>query len=119
MRCRHSRLVPGSLVAAALAVGAAALSTGTAYAAGTPTSPPAGPSDLTSLLQSVQVWIWGFVGLAAIVMLSVVALMFILSGGHPGTVMKAKNGLRHVVYGLALLVLAPLLVNLVISVAGG
>jgi hypothetical protein len=33
--------------------------------------------------------------------------------------MKAKNGLRHVVYGLALLVLAPLLVNLVISVAGG
>jgi len=53
------------------------------------------------------------------VMLSVVALMFILSGGHPGTVMKAKNGLRHVVYGLALLVLAPLLVNLVISVAGG
>ena len=53
------------------------------------------------------------------IMLSVVALMFILSGGHPGTVMKAKNGLRHVVYGLALLVLAPLLVNLVISVAGG
>ena len=42
-----------------------------------PTSPPAGASDLTSLLQSVQVWIWGFVGLAAIVMLSVVALMFI------------------------------------------
>ena len=119
MRCRHSRLVPGSLVAAALAAGAAALYTGTAYAAGTPTAPPAGPSDLTSLLQSVQVWIWGFVGLAAIVMLSVVALMFILSGGHPGTVMKAKNGLRHVVYGLALLVLAPLLVNLVISVAGG
>lgn len=119
MRCRHSRLVPGSLVAAALAVGAAALSAGTAYAAGTPTSPPAGASDLTSLLQSVQLWIWGFVGLAAIVMLSVVALMFILSGGHPGTVMKAKNGLRHVVYGLALLVLAPLLVNLVISVAGG
>lgn len=120
MRCRHSRFVPGSLVAAALAVGAAALPAVTAYAAGTtPTSPPAGPSDLNSLLQSVQVWIWGFVGLAAIVMLSVVALMFIVSGGHPGTVMKAKNGLRHVVYGLALLVLAPLLVNLVISVAGG
>ena len=86
---------------------------------GDPHGPAGGPSDLTSLLQSVQVWIWGFVGLAAIVMLSVVALMFILSGGHPGTVMKAKNGLRHVVYGLALLVLAPLLVNLVISVAGG
>jgi hypothetical protein len=55
VRCRHSRFVPGSLLAVALAVGAAALSAGTAYAAGTPTSPPAAPSDLNSLLQSVQV----------------------------------------------------------------
>jgi hypothetical protein len=52
-------------------------------------------------------------------MLSYIALLFMFSGGHPGTVMKAKNGLRHVLYGLALLVLAPLLVNVVISVAGG
>ena len=49
-----------------------------------PTSPPAGPTDLTSLLQSVQLWIWGFVGLAAIVMLSVIARCSCSPGATPG-----------------------------------
>ena len=120
MRHPPSRVIPGRLVAAVLAGAAVALHAVTAYAApATPTTPPAGPSDLNGLLHGIQAWIWGFAGLAAVVMLSIIALMYMVSGGHPGTVMKAKNGLRHVIIGLAILVLAPTIVNIVITVAGG
>jgi len=115
VRCRHSRLVPGSLVAAALAVGQPALR-GHRLCGGDPHVPPL--ARATSQPLQASALIWGFVGLAAIVMLSVVALM----SSSPGATPDGDEGKERAApcrLWPRLLVLAPLLVNLVISVAGG
>lgn len=79
----------------------------------------AAPSDLNAVFTNIRNWLIGLLVSLATLMLTLGGLRYLVAGGDPGEVQKAKLALKAAAFGYGLAVLAPLLVNVLKSVVGG
>ncbi|WP_433413231.1 hypothetical protein ACQP1V_29085 [Microtetraspora malaysiensis] len=121
--CRSRRMRPalgyivlwGLAIAAAVFLVVAAVATG-AFAA---SAAAATPSDLNAVLNNLRGWLIGLLATLATLMLTIGGLRYLVAGGDPGEVQKAKAALKAAAFGYALAVLAPLFVSVLKRVVGG
>ncbi|WP_379575249.1 RNA polymerase sigma factor [Nonomuraea mangrovi] len=103
------------LLATLLAVAASAALAET----GSPPQAMAVPSDLGKVFDNLRNWLIGLLATLATLMLTIGGLRYLVAGGDPGEVQKAKTALKAAAFGYALAVLAPLFVNVLKNVVGG
>ena len=122
-RTRTLRTATGALaVSVAIVVAAAAVlivATAVAATAGVlphaatppPSKPPQPPSDLNTVINNIRNWLFGLLVALATLFLTVGFIRYLLAGGDPGEVGKAKDTLKYAAIGYGGAVLAPLLVT--------
>jgi Type IV secretion system pilin len=101
------------LAAAALTVDAAA------YPAVAAAPPVAAPYDLPTIIRNLTVWIVGILAGVATLFLTVGGVRYLMAGGDPAQVERAKSALKSAALGYALAVLAPVLLAVLRSIIGG
>jgi hypothetical protein len=89
-----------------------------AFAAPPAQAPPVAP-DLNAVLNNVRNWIMGILALLATVFLSIGGVRYLISGGDPGEVNKAKDAFRNAGWGYGLAALAPVVVEILKQIVGG
>ncbi|PZG18408.1 hypothetical protein C1I98_38370 [Spongiactinospora gelatinilytica] len=77
------------------------------------------PADLGVVFTNLRNWLIGLLTALATLMLTIGGLRYLIAGGDPGEVQKAKLALRASAIGYALALLAPLLVSVLRRVVGG
>jgi Type IV secretion system pilin len=76
-------------------------------------------SSLNQVITNITKWLVGLlVGLATL-LLTVGGVRYLLAGGDPGEVQRAKNTLKYSAIGYGVAVLAPLLVTILKGFVGG
>jgi hypothetical protein len=85
----------------------------------TPTPKPTTPANLNTVFTNVRNWLIGLLAALATLMLTIGGLRYLIAGGDPGEIQKAKSALKAAAMGYALAVLAPLLVSVLQRVVGG
>jgi hypothetical protein len=79
----------------------------------------AAASSLNQVITNITKWLVGLlVGLATL-LLTVGGVRYLLAGGDPGEVQRAKNTLKYAAIGYGVAVLAPLLVTILKGFVGG
>ena len=73
------------------------------------------PASLTSVIDNLRNWLVGILAAVATLFLTVGGLRYLMAGGDPGQVEKAKVALKSAAIGYALAALAPLLVSILAS----
>lgn len=86
---------------------------------------PAEPVEVVALaasvdevLNNVRNWIMGILALLATVFLTVGGVRYVMAGGDPGEVEKAKSAFRSAGWGYGLAALAPLVVEILKGIVG-
>lgn len=79
----------------------------------------AAPADLNTVFTNIRNWLIGLLVSLATLMLTIGGLRYLVAGGDPGEIQKAKAALKAAAFGYGLAVLAPLFVNVLKSVVGG
>jgi hypothetical protein len=79
----------------------------------------AAPSDLQTVFTNLRNWLIGLLATLATLMLTVGGLRYLIAGGDPGEVQKAKAALKAAAFGYGLAILAPIFVNVLKKVVGG
>ncbi|WP_219416942.1 pilin [Pseudonocardia nigra] len=74
--------------------------------------------SVEQVLDNVRGWIVGILALLATVFLTIGGVRYILGGGDPGEIEKAKVAFRSACVGYALAVLAPLVVTVLQGIVG-
>ena len=72
-------------------------------------------TSLTSVIDNLRNWLVGILAAVATLFLTVGGLRYLMAGGDPGQVEKAKTALKSAAVGYALAALAPLLVSILAS----
>jgi Type IV secretion system pilin len=78
----------------------------------------AAPTSLNEVIDNLRNWIVGLLVALATLFLTIGGLRYLLAGGDPGEVQKAKNTLKSAALGYALAALAPLLMTILKGVVG-
>ncbi len=78
----------------------------------------AAPS-LNGVIDSLRTWLVGILATLATLFLTIGGIRYLLAGGDPMQVERAKTALKSAAIGYALAALAPLLVSILTSVVGG
>ncbi|MEV4575031.1 hypothetical protein AB0K16_17435 [Nonomuraea jabiensis] len=116
-RKRYVRALAVSLVAAAaiavLLVAVAATKALAAYSGETT------PTDLNTVFTNLRSWLIGLLATLATLMLTIGGLRYLIAGGDPGEIQKAKAALKAAAFGYALAVLAPLFMTVLKRIVGG
>ena len=102
------------IVAGALMISATVL-LGTALPAA---AAPDDTAQLSHVIDNVRNWIVGMLVTLATLFLTVAGLRYLMAGGNPGEIERAKGTLKSAAIGYALAVLAPVLVGILRSVVG-
>ncbi|WP_240507049.1 hypothetical protein [Thermoactinospora rubra] len=84
-----------------------------------PTRYAALPNDLNKVFENLRNWLIGLLAALATLMLTIGGLRYLVAGGDPGEVQKAKSALKAAAFGYGLAVLAPLFVNVLKRIVGG
>ncbi|MFI0420460.1 hypothetical protein [Spongiactinospora sp. 9N601] len=114
------RLRNAVVVVAIVAVVVATLATvAFGMIANPPPSPPTRPEDLGRVFDNTRTWLVGLLAALATLMLTVGGVRYLIAGGDPGEVHKAKAALKASAFGYTLAVLAPLLVNVLRHLVSG
>ncbi|GIH99157.1 pilin [Planobispora takensis] len=79
----------------------------------------AAPADLNAVFTNLRNWLIGLLVSLATLMLTLGGLRYLVAGGDPGEVQKAKAALKASAFGYGLAVLAPLFVSVLKRVVGG
>ncbi len=74
--------------------------------------------SLTQVLNNLRNWLMGILATLATVLLTVGGVRYLVAGGDPSEVEKAKQAFRSAGWGYALAALAPLLVNILQGIVG-
>jgi hypothetical protein len=83
------------------------------------TPPPADQwTDLDTVVRNLQVWVMGILGAVATLFFVVGGARYVLSGGDPGQVEKAKAAMKGAVGGYALALLAGVVIAILRHVVG-
>lgn len=75
--------------------------------------------SLNSVIDSLRVWLVGLLAGLATLFLTLGGVRYLVAGGDPGQVEKAKIALKSAAIGYALAALAPILVSILRSIVGG
>jgi hypothetical protein len=79
----------------------------------------AAASNVGQVISATTLWITGILAGLATLMLTVGGIRYLLAGGDPAEVAKAKIALRSAAIGYGLAVLAPVIVIILSSLTGG
>jgi hypothetical protein len=74
--------------------------------------------SVTDVLNNVRNWIMGILAGLATVFLSIGGVRYVMGGGDPGEVEKAKTAFKSAGWGYGLAALAPLVVEILIGIVG-
>lgn len=109
---RFKSVLRSALVVIPAVVAVAVLTATPAFAdsAGTPT--------LSTVIDSLRLWVVGLLAALATLFLTIGGVRYMLAGGDPGQVERAKSSLKSAAVGYALAALSPLLVTILRSVVG-
>lgn len=77
------------------------------------------PQDLNTVINNITKWVVGIVASLATLCLTIGGLRYLLAGGDPGEVSKAKDTLKYAAIGYGTAILAPLLVQILKGFVGG
>lgn len=89
------------------------------WSGGTPlAAPPTSPDQLGRVFTNLRNWIIGLLATLATLMLTLGGLRYLVAGGDPGEIQKAKGAFKAAALGYALAVLAPLFVNVLKRIVG-
>lgn len=74
--------------------------------------------SIDTLLTNIRNWLMGILAGLATVFLSVGGVRYVMGGGDPGEIEKAKSAFRSAGFGYALAALAPLVVTVLKGIVG-
>ncbi|WP_435107178.1 pilin [Nocardiopsis synnemataformans] len=77
-----------------------------------------GVSDLDTVISNIRNWLVGLLVVLATLLLTVGGLRYLLAGGDPGEVNKAKDTLKYAAMGYLVAILAPILVEILRGFVG-
>lgn len=77
------------------------------------------PQDLNTVINNITKWLVGLLVALATLFLTVGGIRYLLAGGDPGEVAKAKDTLKYAAIGYGIAVLAPVLVTILKGFVGG
>lgn len=77
----------------------------------------AGP-QLSNVIDGLRTWLVGLLAGLATLFLTIGGVRYMLAGGDPGQIERAKSSLRSAAIGYALAALSPVLVDILKSVVG-
>ena len=72
-------------------------------------------TDLNSMIKNVLNWIFGVIGIVAVIMIIIGGFNMMISSGDPGKVKKGKDTILYGIIGLVIALLAFAIVNFVIN----
>jgi Type IV secretion system pilin len=76
-------------------------------------------ATIAAVIANATAWITGILAAVATLFLTLGGVRYLMAGGDPGEVEKAKTALKSAAIGYALAILAPVIVTVLKSVAGG
>jgi Type IV secretion system pilin len=82
-------------------------------------SPPLAADSISQVLTNTTLWIIGILAGLATLMLTLGGVRYLMAGGDPAEVEKAKTALKSAAIGYALAILAPVIVTVLKSLVGG
>jgi len=109
IRKRVARFATGTTATITLAV----MTASPAYAATDP-----GTTQLTTILNNATAWLVGILAAVATLFLTIGGIRYLMAGGDPGEVEKAKGSFKSAVIGYGLAALAPIVVTIVKGILG-
>ena len=77
------------------------------------------PKDLNTVIDNIRNWVMGVLVALATLFFTIGAVRFLLAGGDPGEVAKAKDTFKYAAIGYGVAVLAPVLVQILKGFVGG
>ncbi|NUR30418.1 MAG: hypothetical protein HOV83_31960 [Catenulispora sp.] len=75
--------------------------------------------DIPTVLGNLRTWLVGILAAVATLFLTLGGVRYVISGGNPGEVEKAKSAFKSAAVGYALAVLAPVIMTILQSIVGG
>ena len=102
------------VTAALAAVAAASVPAG---AAGPPPAPP--PPGLGPVVDNARLWVMGLLAAVATLFFVIGGARYVLAGGDPSQVERAKQTIKSALAGYALAVLAPVALSILRGIVGG
>jgi hypothetical protein len=79
----------------------------------------AGITAVNSVINNITKWLVGMLVALATLFLTIGGLRYLIAGGDPGEVGKAKETLKYAAIGYGVAVLAPVLVGILKGFVGG
>ena len=76
-------------------------------------------SDINSVISNLRVWLAGLLAALATLFLTIGGIRYLLAGGDPAALERAKGSIKAAIIGYALALLAPVLATVVQRVVGG
>jgi|SRR5688500_9915304 len=80
---------------------------------------PAAPKDLAGVVESARLWVLGIMLALSTLFLILGAARYVIAGGDPGEVERAKHAIKSAMFGYALALLAPALLTVLRGIVGG
>jgi hypothetical protein len=106
------------LAAATCATGTLVLLAGVPAFAAAP-GPALAVNDLPTVIGNLTTWITGILAAVATLFLTIGGARYLMAGGDPGEIDRAKGSLRSAGIGYALALLAPIILTVIRSIVGG
>ena len=75
-------------------------------------------NDLPTVISNLTAWIVGILAVVATLFLTIGGLRYLLAGGDPSEVERAKGALKNAALGYALALLAPVLLDVLQNILG-
>lgn len=82
-------------------------------------SQPLAADSISQVLTNLTVWLVGILAGLATLFLTLGGVRYLMAGGDPAEVEKAKTALKSAAIGYALAILAPVMVTVLKSLVGG
>jgi len=78
----------------------------------------AAPASLNTVINNIRNWLVGLLVALATLLLTIGGVRYLLAGGDPGEVQRAKNALKSAAIGYEVAALSPLLVSILQHIVG-
>jgi len=80
---------------------------------------PLAVADLPTVINNMTVWITGIIAAVATLFLTIGGAQYLMAGGDPAQVERAKGSLKSAGIGYALALLAPVILTILKNILGG
>jgi hypothetical protein len=78
----------------------------------------AAPNDLNQVIANIRLWLTGLLAALATLFLTIGGIRYLLAGGDPGALERAKGSIKAAIGGYILALLAPVIASIVQRVVG-